>query len=619
MVLSSGLGASANDESGLEHLTPVQRRILADSASGMPSSKFKFAWPPGPQFSEVQKEEQRTAGRRVMPMVLAAFHQGAACVRIAPGDYRFGHERWDAEGVVYALEFSGLKRDPERTFTIDATGATFWFDLPDDQAPTAHFAVGFKECENVIFRGATIDRGTRGHVEGQITAIDFAGNRIEIRLSPGLVLPAKFNDQLEQRILPFKADGTFCAPLYALQRGGTQLKYRGIVPGTQPGRAWVLLREPALLQTIQDPNWLRAYGEQGTLKVGDGLSCVYAVSCAIELERCRNLTMDRLRVHMPKSWGAEWGGDGGHLWKNCYFGPRPGTSQWQGGEGFMFCATRWGTTLDHVGLRHTADDVANFHGYWGSLQRAVGDRVSFELSYEFRRTVLRDAKPGDRLWFRDKNSGDIVGRALLAERRGEEFLLDHPVDQFTNTLVEWPDHACAGWTVQHCHWQDNYQRLLIQSGPGVVRHCAFTRQGSGIELNSVMPYVEGGVPRDIAIIDNVFTEVNPVPHGAAIGVYSHTFGSGALSFSNIVIRGNTIVRPGETAVALVNVAGGEISGNRVVRPVEATALARPTESRKRQAIWLKDCTGIRVEKNWVRDPGHSATDSSSRESRAAGN
>ena len=49
-----------------------------------------------------------------------------------------------------------------------------------------------------------------------------------------------------------------------------------------------------------------------------------------------------------KAWGAERDGDGAHVWRNCYFGPRPGTSQWQGGEGFMFNATRHGTTLDGV-------------------------------------------------------------------------------------------------------------------------------------------------------------------------------------------------------------------------------------------------------------------------------
>jgi len=70
-----------------------------------------------------------------------------------------------------------------------------------------------------------IDRATRGHVEGRITRIDFANDRIELQLSPGITVPAVFNDKLEQRVIPFKAGGTFCAPLYALHAGGVHLKY----------------------------------------------------------------------------------------------------------------------------------------------------------------------------------------------------------------------------------------------------------------------------------------------------------------------------------------------------------------------------------------------------------
>ena len=587
-------------------LTPTQQRILAEPAVPAPDARFSFDDPTGPQFSEVQKQSQREAGGRVLPAVQEAFRSGAASVRIPAGDYRFGHERWDREGVVYALEFAGLQRDAEHPFLIDATGATFWFDLPNDQAPTAHFCAGFKDCRNIIFRGATLERGTRGHVEGRITAFDFPGNRIEIQLSPGVPLPSAFSDKTEQRLVPFKADGTFCAPLYALQAGGVRLKYRHLTAGTQPGRCWVALREPALLDTIRDPAWLRAYGEQGVLRVGDGLSCIYAVSAGLELVRCANLTIDGVSVHVPKGWGAEWGGEGGHLWKNCYFGPRPGTSQWQGGEGFMFCGTRHGTTLDNVTIRHTTDDTANFHGYWGNIASINSNRVTFALNHEFRSTVLRGAVPGDRLLFHDKTTCLPLGSATVTAVESNTMILDQPAACFTNAIVEWPDHACAGWTIQNCHWQDNYQRLLIQSGPGTVRNCTFTRQGSALEMNSVMPYVEGGVPRDITITGNVFTDVNPLPHGAAITVYSHGFArDSAPTLSNIVITGNTFVRPGEAAIALSRVTHGEISSNRFERVVEQTALARPAQPRHPQAIRLSRCADFRVQGNTLLDPSAS--------------
>lgn len=534
------------------------------AAAGPP---FRFDAPPGPQFSEEQRQAQREAGQRIMPMVMEAFQRGSDAVRIPPGDYRFGQEKWGRDGVIFPLEFSGLKRDAQHPFTIDATGATFWFDLADDQAPTCHFCVGFKDCANLVFRGATLDRGTRGHVEGRITAFDFPGNRIEIQLSPGLAVPTNFSDGMEQRLIPFKADGTFCAPLYALQAGGTKLKYRSITAGTEPGSYWVELREKALLETIRDPDWLRAHGEQGVLRVGDGLSCVYAVSASIELMHSGNLTMDGLRVYVPKGCGSEVGGDGGHAWRNCYFGPRPGTSQWQGGEGFMFNATRRGTTLDGVTIVHTADDIANFHGYWGHITNLAGNRVSFEAASEFRRTVLRDARAGDRVLFHDRTTGQPLGDAVVTGIDGATVTVDQDVESFTNAIVEWPDHACAGWLVQNCRFEDNYQRLLIQSGPGTVRGCTFTRQGSALELNSVMPYVEGGVPRDITIAENTFTDVAPAPRRAAITTYAHTFDrAGTATFPNIVIIRNTFDRPVAEAVQLRHAPGAILAGNRQKDP-----------------------------------------------------
>ena len=552
-------------------LTALLLAPLALAAAEPPP--FRFDAPPGPQFSEAEKQTQRDKGAGVVPLVRKAFEAGAESVTIPPGDYRFGKERWGRDGVIYPLEFSDLQRDDDHPFTIDATGATFWFDLPDDQAPTCHFCIGFKDCRNIIFKGATIDRATRGHVEGRITQFDFANNRIELQLSPGITVPATFNDKLEQRVIPFKADGTFCAPLYALQAGGVHLKYKQISPATAEGRCWVTMGDTKLLDTIRDT---------GLLRVGDGLSCVYTVTSSLELVRSGKLTMDGIRVYAAKAWGAEYGGYGAHVWRNCYFGPRPGTSQWQGGEGFMFNATRHGTTLDGVVIRHTTDDIANFHGYWGHIESLAGNRVTFKGSGEFDRTVLRDAAPGDRLLFRDRNTGQPLGEARVAGTEGRVVIADRPVAAFTNAIVEWPDHACAGWRVLRCDFQDNYQRLLIQSGPGTVSNCLFARQGCGIEINSDFPYVEGGVAHDITITDNTFVDVNPQPGGAAISMHTHTYNGGAPPFSNIVITGNTFIRPGSAAIRLDSFHGGVIAGNRF-------------EQTTQPPIVLKRCSGIREE------------------------
>ena len=542
---------------------------IAARASDIP---FSFAAPAGPQFTDATKQTQRDAGKTILPQVLAAFSTNMDSVRIPPGDYRFGKESWGRDGVQFALEFKGLKRDAAHPFTIDATGATFWFDLPDDQAPHAHFALGFKECSHIIFKGATLDRGTRGHVEGRITQLDFPNNRVEIELSPGLTVPATFSGKTEQRVLPFKADGRFCAPLYALQSGGVHLKYKDITASSTAGRYYVTMGDTKLLDTIRDPKWLQTYGDLGTLAIGDGLSCIYTVSCSIELVRCEQMTLEGLKVYIPKGWGAEWGGEGGHLWKNCFFGPRPSTSQWQGGEGFMFCATRRGTTLDGIVMRHTGDDLANFHGYWGHIESLASNCVTFTRSGEFDRTLRYDIAPGDQLLFRDKNSGQPIGEARVTSSKGHTVATDRSIIAFTNALVELPDHACANWKVLRCNFQDNYQRLLIQSGPGMVSNCVFARQGSSIEINSDFPYVEGGVAHDITITGNTFVDVNPQPSGAAISMHAYTFNGGTPPFSNIIITGNSFLRSGAPAIKLIGFNNGLIASNRFektsIPPVE---------------------------------------------------
>lgn len=222
-----------------------------------------------------------------------------------------------------------------------------------------------------------------GHIEGRITKFDFTNNRIEIPLSPGIAMPRHFNGSLNQRLIPFKSDGRFCAPLYALQRGGVHLTYKTPVLGIAPGRVWIPLTDRMLLDTIRQSQWRAAYGELGMLKVGDGISCVYSTAQALSLVNSRNLTMREIKVYVPKGGFNETGGEDGHLWTRCTLGPRPGTSQWQGGDGSRFNATHRGT----------------------------------------------------------------MGAPAVKSIDGETVALDRPAEAFAETLAEWEDHQCAGWTI----------------------------------------------------------------------------------------------------------------------------------------------------------------------------
>jgi hypothetical protein len=595
-VMALSTAARAHDQ-----LSPLQRAILAAPPAPIPAATFSFDAPAGPQFTEAEKEAQRERGKGVMPLVLEAFRRGQAEVRIPPGDYRFGQERYIGNRAIFPLGFEDLQRDPEHPFVIDATGATFWFDLDDRQMPPGHRCVGFRNCRNLVLRGATIDRGTRGCIEGRITRIDRVGNRFEIQPSPGVVVPATYKGGDEQRLLPFKADGRFCVALYDLQAGVRKLRYKDITPSAE-GRYWVTMVDPELMERLHDPAWAKAYGDLGVLQVGDGLSCLYTSAGAVVIEDSANITLHGVSVYVAKGGPSESGGDGAHLWKDCYFGPRPGTSQWKGADGFLCRSTRHGATLDNVTIRHTADDLQNFHGIWAKVQSVSGREVTLEPNPSLRPT-LDNARPGDRLRFIHRRTGILLGEAKLIAHQGGRLTLDREAAPFAEGQASWPEHECAGWVVQNCRWEDNFQRFLIMSGPGTVRGCTFVRMGSNLSLNTGMGLV-GGIPSDISILDNEFIDVNPRPRGAAIDAYAHNAQGkkGVPAIERLVIRGNTFTRTGGPALNLIGIAESRIEGNRIAAPVQATLLARPQEAADRQAILLRQSSDVGLAGNTLSDP-----------------
>lgn len=583
------------------HLSPLQRSILEAKPAPSPSSAFSFDAPAGPQFTAAEKAAQHELGKGVMPMIVAAFRRGDAEVRIPPGDYRFGQEHYVGSKVIFPLGFEDLQRDADHPFVIDATGATFWFDLDDKQMPPGHRCVGFRNCRNLVLRGAIIDRGTRGCIEGRITQIDRAGNRFEIQPSPGVVVPTTYKGGEEQRLLPFKSDGRFCVPLYDLQAGVRKLRFKDITPSAD-GRYWINMLEPELMARIHDADWERAYGDLGVLRIGDGLSCLYTSAGAIVLEDSANITLHGVSVYVAKGGPSESGGDGAHLWKDCYFGPRPGTSQWKGADGFLCRSTRYGTTLDNVTIRHTADDLQNLHGIWGKVKTVAGSQVTLETNPSLRPT-LNNARPGDRLRFIHRKSGALLGEAIITKIKDFQITLDQDAARFTEGQAEWLDHECAGWLIRNCRFEDNFQRLLIMSGPGTVRGCVFTRMGSNVSLNTGMGIV-GGIPSDITIAENTFTDVNPRPQGAAIDARAHnSLGQdGMPPIERLTISGNTFARTGGPALNLIGIINSRIELNQIGSPFRATPYVHPTDEHDQQAIFLGKSTSISLQRNTLSDP-----------------
>ena len=521
---------------------------------------FRFDASPGPQFTSADKHAQRLRGDEVIPLVRRAFETGADSVTIPPGDYRFGKDGWADGGPVYSLDFRNLQRDAKNPFRIVANGVTFWFELPPDQAPRAHFALGFTGCSYVAFEGATLDRDPRGNIEGCVTQIDHAANRVELRTTPGSAIPPVFSGDLNQRVIPFNADGTLCTALFAVQLRPGQLRYQSVEPGSGPGRFWVQLdAKSELLAKGHDPDWRRMYGDAGTLDVGDGLSLVYSTSTALGVTDSRAMQFIGVKVHIPKGGVLEQGG-GDHLWKDCYFGPRPGSCHWQGGDGFLSRCLERGSTYDGVTILHTTDDVMNMHGYWGFVEAVDGATVTLQKSHQM------PAHPGDDLHFLDAQIGRPVGTARVEKVTGQTLTLDRDASAFAGTIAENRRWQCDGWTIKNCTFTDCYQRLLVQGGNGgVLRDTAVTRLGSSVELRSnFFTKNEGGICRDIRIIGNTFEDVAVHPAGVVVDVGFRPRGMKAEErlVSGIVVDGNSFFGFGKHAIRFDRVKGGSIRNNR---------------------------------------------------------
>lgn len=576
-------------------LTALLLTPLALAAAEPPP--FSFDAPPGPQFSDAEKKTQRDRGTGVVPMVRKAFESGAESVTIPPGDYRFGKESWGPSGPIYPLEFRAMKRDAAHPFRIIAQGVTLWFDLPPDQAPEAHFALGLVACSHLTLEGATLDRDPRGCMEGRITQIDDAGNRIEIEATKGTLVPTNFSGKMEQRLLPFNADGTFCTALYALQNQPGQLKYRNVEAGSRPGRYWVNLDEKSeLLMTNRDPGWRRAYGDSGTLQPGDGLSLVYSTTVAISVLDCAGLTFQGLRNYITKGGVRELGGVGGHLWKDCYFGPRPGTCHWQGGEGILTGCMERGCTYDGLTMMHTADDLLDIHGFWGYIEKVAGNIITIQRDHQM------PAQAGDRLNFFDRQSGEPLGMAVVESVDGQTLTLSRAAAPFTNAIAENPHRQSNGWEIRNCVFTDCYQRLLVQGGNGcTLRDCRFTRVGSRIELNSnFFTKNEGGICRKISILNNTFEDVAIHPDGVTLNAGFQSLNHQARTplLTDLTVRGNTFINSGKHAIEFSLTTGGEISSNTFRDPGRYRMLAgkQPTIDGP-QPVQLKDCNSITLRGN----------------------
>ena len=418
--------------------------------------------PPGPSFSDGQKQEQRKAGLKLLDDLRAAYAAEADSFTIPPGNYRFGTARRGVDSFV----LEKMDRDGKTPFRILGHGATLWFDLRPESHPKVNYMVQVFDCANITLEGLGIDSDPRGCMDARVTDFDFEGNRIQVEPLEGTQLQERLPTK-QNRFVPFKANGRHIAALYNIDGGWgpRDVCYTGF-SRTADGTYWFELETDVLLKTIRDPAWLATYGREGTLEKGDVLTFLWSVSFSIELRRCKQITVRDCTVYAAKTVSYETG-CGGNQWLNCRFIPRPRTNNLLGGEGRMSSECMVGSLVDGQVQLRTSDDAFMYRALWRHAVDVTPSSITFHTD------VPELLAPGDRAVLFNKETRMPLGQLTVeAVQDRRTVLFKEPVGEtYANATCVFADHMNAGWTVRNSYFLESYQCTpLIQCGPGLFEN-----------------------------------------------------------------------------------------------------------------------------------------------------
>ena len=468
-----------------------------------------------------ERESQIAAGRQLLAQIRkAAMDPDCDRFVIPPGDYGFTMSE-NVNGVPSGFALQGIRRLAERPFCINGSGSTFWFDLPDQPAPHVVRALYLADCEHVRIENLTLDSWRSNTIEGSLTRIDHAKNRIEIALDADTITDPKFIRKIgsETRIIPVKASGEGMPALYDVNGdwgpGHLFVKEIQIVDESEGAsesvarRLWLTFKTDKLLVNTFTHDWKARFGSRGMLEPGDRICLLYGVCMGVALDNCKQIGIDRVRCWIGKASFWENGGYGDHRWTNCVFAPRAGSNRILGGEGNMTQGLRHGSTFDHLTMKTTSDDAINIHGFFSRVQSCEGRNVRFRYApvgiqagdpvefYDSKGTLIQTNRVRSTP-VADYNYNGFLRSAIELERSLPERAYD--------LYIRWPNSECAGWKITNSTFENVYQRILIECGPGVFENNRVLRMGACFALDVNLADYEGGFLRGIVVRGNHFTE-----------------------------------------------------------------------------------------------------------------
>lgn len=559
-------------------LPPRSKSVRADFSVGPNPAEL--------QFSDEEKAQQRTRGAEIQSALDEAVRSGQNKVDIPPGHYRFPQ---------------GLRIRNAQNLEVNGQNSTFWLEK---------HGVTLENCEKFRLRNLIIDTDPVPFMQGEVVAIDTNARTVDVELDPRFLTPPRAGTDARgfYHLTYFSPDGERVIPMQ--WDGVTEWQHLG---GNRYRAAKFLNNR---LFTKPDPEHPVYPGCRVafSVKFEDytyGIQLISSAECVIE----------DVKVYGCGAYAFfEKLGDGGHQYRRCLIGRRPGSGRLLANtrDGFHSYLVRNGPLVEDCDFSRAMDDLVAVHGFFSMAVDWQPDGRSFTLVTPFE----PDVSEGSQLAFFDFLNGRILGQAAVVKSTAldsEQFkamknkcmelaksaglpqrdftseggaflvMLDGSVKPEGLVGVMSGDFVSKNTVIRRNYLHDTMARgiLLKAHGARVESNRIERVAHSGIAVLPESYYMEGPFARDVGIVGN------HVEDCATLCYNDHFFEPfiGAIQVSNfmgkrlfdppsffsatpnagVVIQGNTIVRPASVGIFLANTDGAEIVGNTIDRPLTRLA------------------------------------------------
>ncbi|HEY3329624.1 MAG TPA: right-handed parallel beta-helix repeat-containing protein [Capsulimonadaceae bacterium] len=499
--------------------------------------------------------------------------------------------------------------------SIDATGATLMY------ADTRANGILLEGCDNVVFRGATLQYEKPTSTQGVIEGLDPEGTWYDIRFAKGY--PSNFDDMA---YFPERAFGYVFDPKTRRNKPGCQNLYGKLVE-----------RKGADLFRV---TWTGKRGPKDMpVAVGDLVAFRGKGGTDIRLWNCSHITLSSLTLRNANGFCIhEAFGEGYDKFENITvtYGPTPpGATEppllSANADAFHSSTIRHGPIVENCLFEGMGDDGVAIHGRYVVAMESSGNTVT-----TLQTTNGNEFRVGDRIrWYDTQGQPRLDAKVTAVDpvaatyappqqtkRRHfdtakyyRKLTLDKPIAASFDDLICNLDTLGSGYIARNNTIRFNRGRgLLLKAEDGLVENN--TIEGStmaGIILAPELWWNEGTFSRNITIRGNTikgvgFADVGPWNLFAGAITITAAGPNGelidAIGHESISITGNTLIENPAPNIQITSARNVTVSNNKFIRPFQAPSNKGASKGvDDNSLVWLSKVDGVTFDGNTVTAPG----------------